>query len=85
MSAGPKSFLKLDPVQALLVTEDNLDDAAKWCRGYVLDGMVYPPSDPFYPEVAFPGQWIVLDNGVFSVYEDENFIERFVEIRYLKP
>lgn len=61
-------------VTAVQVTEDNKDDAAKWCEGWVgTTGRLWL-NDPIGEVMqAHPGEWIINCLGRYDVLSDEQY------------
>jgi hypothetical protein len=54
------------PIEAVLVTDENMTDVAVWCGG-VVDGAGFVYVDgPFIGHDVYPGEWIVKHNGNFT-------------------
>lgn len=76
------------PVDAIRVTEENIEQVADWCHGVVKDANL-PATNATYIELsvshptgrrtakAFPGDWIVTVKGSFKVYNHRAFEATF--------
>lgn len=90
--------LKIEPytrksfeIQAVQVTEENLEEVAKWCKGEIVTPadakknryIKAPVRRPLHlrQTQAFVGDWVLLFNTNFKVYTDLAFRENFYPAR----
>lgn len=76
-------------VEAIQVTEQNMQDVARWCKGRILtqdpSGLSYISVRVLRPQndrqtQAFIGDWVVVASGKFKVYTDGAFNNVFEEV-----
>ncbi len=74
-------------VDAVRVTQGNLQELAEWCGGVVreADGLLYIKVNVSYPQSerqtrAFPGDWLLKSGSQFKVFLDKAFKAQFVKI-----
>jgi hypothetical protein len=78
---------KTFPVQAVRVTTDNIGEVAEWCKGEVIPSESEPIDYHIKVDVklplnerqtkAFPGDYVVLHNGGFKVFQERGFHKSF--------
>jgi hypothetical protein len=65
------------PVDAIRLTEDNLQAVADYLGGVVFRVGNGGPYIQYRGDAGCPGEWIVCDKGVWKFYTDTDFQERF--------
>lgn len=73
-------------VDAVKVTEENLEELALWCGGDIResDGLRYIKVNVSFPQSerqtrAFPGDWLLKSGNQFKVFMDKAFFAQFTK------
>lgn len=90
MNIQPKKYCRKPfDVEAIEVTDENMDAVAKWCNGEIKTGKAKESDPTRYIQVevhrpihpnqtkAYPGNWILKSGSNFKVYTDKAFKSTF--------
>lgn len=94
MSQQPEEWVRRDSnIKAMLVTYDNTQDVADWCRGTIerddlgnprIKVKVFQPTPGAYsrlrPSTARIGDWVVKDTRGWKVYRTDGFKSTFKKV-----